>query len=292
LGSNLLGIVTSFPRHDGERVMSDGTGIGHFVSWDGGCLVVGRAKDIVPMHAHYAIQIAFGSQPGIRFRSSEREEWTEYGGAIIPSRQPHTMDATVVPFNVVMFIEPETREGRALSEIYLRDGIAPLPDDKLADVVPQLFAAWQERRTTGAVTEAAREVVDALTGGVEPAIVSDQRILRAISYIKSHLDSELTLDEVAREAYLSPSRFRHLFVEETGMALRPYILWRRFVRVWELLTDGASLSTAAHRAGFADAAHLSRTSRRMFGFPPSALQVGTLQAEGTAPASKVDVTKR
>jgi AraC family transcriptional regulator len=272
--------------------MSNGTGTGHFVSWDGGSLMVGRAKGIVPIHSHYAIQIAFGSQPGIRFRSSEREDWTEYGGAIIPSRQPHTMDATVVPFNVVMFIEPETREGRALSEIYLRDGIAPLPDDKLADVVPQLFAAWQEQRTAGAVTEAARRVVYALTGGVEPAVVSDPRILRAISYIKSHLDSELTLEEVAGEAYLSPSRFRHLFVEETGMALRPYILWRRFVRVWELLTDGASLSTAAHRAGFADAAHLSRTSRRMFGFPPSALQVGTLQPENATPAAKVDVTKR
>ena len=292
MGSNLPGIVTGFPRHEGERIMSNGTGTGHFVSWDGGSLMVGRAKGIVPIHAHYAIQIAFGSQPGIRFRSSERENWTEYGGAIIPSRQPHTMDATVVPFNVVMFIEPETREGRALSEIYLRDGIAALPDDKLADVVPRIFAAWRDQRTVRAVSDAANQVVRALTGGVEPAVVSDERILRAISYIRSHLDSELTLEDVAAEAYLSPSRFRHLFVEETGMALRPYILWRRFVRVWELLTEGASLSTAAHRAGFADAAHLSRTSRRMFGFPPSALQVGTLQAEGTAPASKVDVTKR
>ena len=272
--------------------MSNGAGIGHFVSWDGGCLVVGRATIIVPVHAHYAIQIAFGSQPGIRFRSSEQEPWTEYGGAIIPSRQPHTMDATVVPFNVVMFIEPETREGRALSEIYLRDGIAPLPDDKLAGVVPELFAAWQEQRTVRAVTDAARRVVHALTGGVEPAVVSDQRILRAISYIKSQLDSELTLEDVAGEAYLSPSRFRHLFVEETGMALRPYILWRRFVRVWELLTAGASLSTAAHRAGFADAAHLSRTSRRMFGFPPSALQVGTLQSDGATASAKIDVPKR
>ena len=40
------------------------------------------------------------------------------------------------------------------------------------------------------------------------------------------------------------------------------------------------LSTAAHEAGFADAAHLTRTSRRMFGFPPSALQVaGPLRPE-------------
>jgi AraC-like DNA-binding protein len=88
---------------------------------------------------------------------------------------------------------------------------------------------------------------------------------------------------VAAEAFLSPSRFRHLFVEQTGMALRPYILWRRFIRVWELVTAGASLSTAAHGAGFADAAHLTRTSRRMFGFPPSAMQTsGAPRQEGDA----------
>jgi AraC-like DNA-binding protein len=57
------------------------------------------------------------------------------------------------------------------------------------------------------------------------------------------------------------------------MAFRPYVLWRRFLKVWELLTEGASLSAAAHAAGFADAAHLSRTSKQMFGFPPSAMQV-------------------
>src|SRR5690348_2303089 len=103
--------------------MENGAGVGHFVSWDGGCLFISRAAGITPMHAHYAIQIAFGSEPGIRFRSSERDNWSEYGGAIIPSRQPHSMDASVVPFNAVIFIEPETREGRALNETYLRDGI-------------------------------------------------------------------------------------------------------------------------------------------------------------------------
>jgi AraC family transcriptional regulator len=248
-------------------------GVGHFVSWDGGCLLIGHAIGVTPMHAHYAIQVAFGSEPGIRFRSSEREDWTEYGGAIIPSRQPHSMDASLLPFNVVVFIEPETREGRALSELYLRDGIAALPDDTLAGLVPPVFAAWQDQRTVPAVVEATQRLVQALTKGVEPAVVSDERILRAVSYIKSNLDAPLTLEKVAGEAFLSPSRFRHLFVEQTGMALRPYILWRRFLRVWELLTAGESLSTAAHSAGFADAAHLTRTSRRMFGFPPSALQM-------------------
>ena len=254
-----------------------------FVSWDGGCLFLSsRSSGIVPMHAHYAIQVAFGSERGIRFRSTAEEEWTAYGGAIIPSRQPHTMDAKQLSLSAVLFVEPETRDGRALVERYVRGGISALPDDALAECAPALFAAWREEGTEAAITAAARRVVQVLTGGVQPSIVSDERILRAVTYINAHLDRPLTLEEVAGEACLSPSRFRHLFVEQTGTGLRPYILWRRFVRVWELLMGGATLSAAAHAAGFADAAHLSRTARSMFGFPPSAMQMTRPPRPGAA----------
>lgn len=261
-------------------------GTGHFVSWDGGCMFIGHAHSVTPMHAHYAIQVAFGSEPGIRFRADDRGAWTAYAGAIIPSRQPHTMDASVVPFNAVVFVEPETREGRALTERYLSGGIAALPADILAEVVPPVFTAWQAKRNATAIATAAQHVIRALTGGLEPWVVSDERILRAVAYIKSHIDRPLTLEEVAAEACLSPSRFRHLFVEQTGLALRPYILWRRLLRVWELLMSGASISKAAHEAGFADAAHLSRTSRSMFGLAPSLLQmVGPLATGEGAPVA-------
>jgi AraC-like DNA-binding protein len=257
--------------------------VGHFVPWDGGCLLIGHGGGLVPVHAHYAIQVAFGSATGIRFRTTERDEWSEYAGAIIPSRQPHSMDATRVQPNVVLFVEPETRQGRALTERWLRDGIGRIPAEVIDDVGPAIFAAWSQERTAAAVERAAQRVIHTLTGGVDPSVVSDERILRAVAHIRAHLDQPLTLDDVAEVACLSPSRFRHLFVEETGSALRPYILWRRFLRVWELLMGGESLSTAAHSAGFADAAHLSRTSRQMFGFPPSAMQMlGPLRPETDA----------
>jgi AraC family transcriptional regulator len=255
-------------------------GTGHFVAWDGGCILIGRNVGVIPPHAHYAIQIAFGAERGVRFRSRESDEWTEYDGAIIPSRHPHSMDAMRVRANAVLFVEPETREGRALTERYLQGGIAALPDDVLSQVRAPLFAAWEEQRSRPAVAEAGQRAIRALAGGLGPMVASDERILRAVAYIKAHLDRPLTLDEVASEACLSPSRFRHLFVEETGTALRPYILWRRFLHVWELVTAGQSLSTAAHAAGFADAAHLSRTSKTMFGFPPSAIHIAEPLEEG------------
>ena len=248
--------------------------VGNFVAWDGGCLFIGRGGAIVPVHAHYAIQIAFGSVPGIAFRGSEREEWTRYFGAVIPSRQPHSMDAIHVQPNAVIFVEPETRQGRAIAERWLDDGIAALSEELVAKLAPPLFRAWSEERSASAIERASRHVVSVLAGGIEPLTVSDERILRAVAHIREHVDQPLTLDDVAGVAFLSPGRFRHLFVEETGMAFRPYVLWRRFLKVWELLAQGASISAAAHAAGFADAAHLSRTSKQMFGFPPSGMHVG------------------
>jgi AraC-like DNA-binding protein len=260
--------------------------VGRFVPWNGGCLLVGRAGGVIPVHAHYAIQIAFGAAPGIRFRGDDGEAWAEYAGAVIASRQPHAMDATHVRPNAVLLVEPETREGRALAERFGHGGIAPIPEDALAEAGPALFDAWRAQRGARELAEAARRVVAALAGGDAPSVAPDERILRAVAYVHAHLDAPLTLDAVAAEACLSPSRFRHLFVEQTGMALRPYILWRRMLRVWELTAAGGSLSSAAHAAGFADAAHLSRTSRRMFGFPPSAIRFTEPPPETSAPPFK------
>jgi AraC-like DNA-binding protein len=54
--------------------------------------------------------------------------------------------------------------------------------------------------------------------------------------------------------------------------------------VWELAAAGEPLSSAAHQAGFADAAHLSRTSKRMFGISPSTLRFDRVPQEQAQPA--------
>lgn len=258
--------------------MTTTVGTGHFVSWDGGCVFLGQSTGHAPEHSHYALQIAFGSTPGIAFRPNDDDgtPWTQYGAVMIPSRQPHAMDATVVPYSAVLLIEPETREGRALTSRFGDEGITAIPRDLLEQAGDALFAAWHARQPIDAIVATARAVIATLTGGAQPAVAADERILRAIAHINTHLEDKLTLEDVAEIACLSPSRFRHLFVEQTGMALRPYILWRRFLQVWSHMAMDHSLSAAAHAAGFADAAHLSRTSRRMFGFPPSAIRMSEM----------------
>jgi AraC-like DNA-binding protein len=253
--------------------MASVVGVGDFIGWDGACLLIGKAVGVVPKHAHHAIQIAFPYAGPLFFRGGDEGEWRDFPLAIIPSRQPHSMDATRSTYNVVLFVEPETREGKALTTLHLDDGIASIDDARVREASADLFAVWLGRAGDQSVIAAARRVIHGLTDGAAPSAAADERITRAVAYIKANLGGTITLDAVASTVFLSPSRFRHLFVEQTGMGLRPYVLWRRFLRAWELLALGESVSTAAHGAGFADAAHFTRTSRQTFGFPPSLLQV-------------------
>ena len=237
--------------------------------WDGGCVFVGSNTGVLPVHAHQAIQVCFGRTGSIRLRPSEDVPWKSYEIGIIASRQPHAFDATSVPLGAVLFVEPETRVGRALTELYLAAGFASADRAIAAPAMEELFECFLGRRGNDAIIAAARDVIRKLSRGIEPLTVSDERIVRAVAWINSHLDRHITLEDVAGAVFLSPGRFRHLFVEQAGMGLRPYILWRRFMRVWQAIMSGRSISTAAHEAGFADAAHLTRTSRRMFGVSPS-----------------------
>jgi len=260
--------------------MTEPVSTAQYFPWDGGAVFVGTAG-VLPAHAHQAIQICFLFEGRIRLRANNEDAWTDYDLAIVPSRQSHAMDGSKIHYGATLFVEPETREGRVLTDRYLRNGIAAVDRAPVNAALLALRAAALEQRGPRAVVERARALVQALTEHTEPSVTSDERILRAVKYVNDHLSAPITLAQVARVAYLSPDRFRHLFAEQTGMRLREYVLWRRFVSVWELRMKGASLAEAAHAAGFADSAHLARTSRRMFGIPPSSMEL-------SAPADRRD----
>lgn len=248
-------------------------GVGDLVAWEGGVLLIGRANRIIPLHWHQAIQVVFGYAAPVGLRTAEDGAWKQYPLGIVASRQPHSMDATKSTYNAIVFVEPETALGRALTERYLTQGVASVDTPDTRAVCADLFSTWLSGTTKERLIAGATSVVASLAKDITPTSVTDERILRATEYIRANLNGKVALDDVAAHVFLSPGRFRHLFVEQTGMGLRPYVLWRRFILAWDLLTKGESLSNAAHGAGFADSAHFTRTSHQMFGFPPSLLVV-------------------
>lgn len=244
---------------------------GDFLAWNGGCLMIGAGAGEIAPHAHYAIQLVIGAPSGLRVRFGRDGDWQPCAAALLPSRATHTIAVHDCDWTAVLFVEPETAEGRALTK-RLGGAVELLDADHIAVVARRLERAWRGEKNADAVRANCLELVRELAQAAAPE-PSDPRILAAIASLRERPDETVTLAQVAAAAHLSPGRFRHLFVEQTGMPLRTYLLWRRVLHVWNLLMRGETLSAAAHAAGFADSAHLTRTARTMFGLPPSALQM-------------------
>ena len=92
--------------------------------------------------------------------------------------------------------------------------------------------------------------------------------------IRARDDLRMSLDDAAQLAFLSPSRFAHLFKDQVGLPYSRYMLWRKLTRAMVAIASERTIAAAAHAADFADAAHLTRTFYQMVGMAPSVLMRG------------------
>ncbi len=107
---------------------------------------------------------------------------------------------------------------------------------------------------------------------------------RVLRYLRESLgvSEDFSLGKLAEISRLSRSRLMHVFTESVGVPIRPYVLWLRLQRAACDLMAGASVTAAAQNAGFSDAAHLTRTFRRMLGTTPSDLALRRRASRGVS----------
>ncbi|CDX22170.1 AraC family transcriptional regulator [Mesorhizobium sp. ORS 3324] len=246
------------------------TGIGRIIFWAGGSLWIGQALGPSELHAHHAVQVGIALTDRVEFRVSDSLPWQAYAAAVIPPDLPHTFQA---PGRMIahLFCAPESALGRGLIDRFGSKRIVAVPPAEIAPHARALRSKFDAGDADEELEAAALEVLYALSG-TTPASQVDPRILRATAFIAARLAEPLDLETVADHVGLSAGRFRHLFVEETGISFRAYLLWTRLNHALELGYSGASWTDAAHAANFADSAHLSRTARRTYGIAPSSMR--------------------
>ena len=265
----------------GPTPLTDWAPIVYF--WEGGWIGVGESGGEVPPHAHHAIQISLGLSGPLRLRHAERDddEWMEVSGGVVMPDAPHAFDGLSSTIAMI-FIDPECAEGRWLRES-TEGPILSLGRETYADHVPGLIAFRDRRPSAEDAARTITALVRTLCAGPPPLRKVDSRVAQALEKIRQKDVRKMSLEDAAKTVFLSPSRFAHLFKDEVGLPFRRYLLWRKLSRAMEEFGRGASLTSAAHAAGFSDSAHLTHTWRQMFGVSPTAMMGGARFYEIPAP---------
>ena len=222
------------------------------------------------LHAHHAMHFVLAADGELLVRTTHPRRSTTATGVLTAPDVPHAIDASGVD-QLVIFIDPESDVGAALRPA-LPGPVRFISRAERAELVhgvedPRSFAstdayAWARRAAT-TLGLTLRESRPVLHPGVRELLAR----LR-----ESGVEDDTSLEALARSVGLSPGRLMHVFTESVGIPLRSYLAWLRVQRSACAILAGASLTEAAHVAGFADAAHMSRTFKRRLGFRPSALR--------------------
>lgn len=172
----------------------------------------------------------------------------EVGGSVhthtsvaLPANTPHTLLALEGPYAGVAYLDARRyrfEDAQHLAEAWRR--FVPGRDDL--------------REAFGDALKTPKRRVDA-------------RLLRVLDA----LDAEgLSVAEAARHVGLSDSRLTHLMTDTLGAPPRTWRAWFKLRRaIGETLFNAANLTQAAHRAQFADSAHLTRTCKQLMGVRPA-----------------------
>lgn len=243
----------------------------HWYLWDGGFFLVGRGEGVVPPHSHHAIQIAIGidGEPSIQ---GEDGDWRTGRGFIVRPDALHSYKPNGSLVAMVL-VDPESAEGVWL-KTSLRDDITFVPDARLAGCIAEFRRHVDQPFDSLGVPELIGHCLQSLSAGVPPSRKLDERVTRVLAMIRGSDELRISIEDAAAKAFLSPSRFAHLFKQQVGLPFRHYMLWRKLTRAMLVIGRGETISTAAHEADFSDAAHLTRTFYQMVGLPPSALMRG------------------
>lgn len=222
-------------------------------------------------HHHYATQVCISFGAPLRVRAYASGPYTEQQSLIVGPHVPHELETTGIACFVLW------SESRALADlardlrITTASELPALPEDLLRVLRPLLLASGEQVLDDQAGRSLLSRVLTTLVGPTWDEGPDDPRIATALSLVTPQflVEQSKPIKHLAACVHLSPGRFRHLFRTKMGISVQSYLRWRRLYTALRTTTYGASLTEAAHAAGFADSAHLTRVFRATFGLPPS-----------------------
>lgn len=212
-------------------------------------------------HAHHSVKV-IAALTGELLLAGPTGEPFSCRTAVIPADITHRI-LRGVPAGVMVLIDPATTAARGISELGDR------PEEWC-----EAGERWLHEFLAGELATgdpfAVADALDSLLVGDDAIPEPHPRLAKVLAELPSMIeDRTVRLADAARVAGLSESRLAHLLQERVGLSFRSYVLWLRLGRATELVAAGASITDAAHGAGFADGAHLTRVCRRTFGIAPT-----------------------
>ena len=233
--------------------------------WRGRILYAGVDGYTTEPHQHYAASLLIGLDAPLTLRVDDAVAQPRCV-LLGPNLYHQSLSSSRV---IVLQLDPDSEWYEPIGRWLGSAGYREIPYDRLAAFEHRFGELYLEMLDCAGAERLYHDLLENLWGPRPERPPIDERIARLIEELKTELPDQIGVAELAQRVGLSEDRFMHVFKSEMGLPVRRYLLWLRLHQAARLMTDGVTLTEAAHAAGFSDSAHMSRTFKDNFGVPPS-----------------------
>ncbi len=106
-----------------------------------------------------------------------------------------------------------------------------------------------------------------------------ERIQQSIDFIEDNLTEEITVEQCAKQAYMSVSGYYRMFLSVVGYNIKEYIRMRRLTMAYEELMAGQSVTDVSVKCGYNSTDSFTRAFKSQFGMVPSKVKDISSQPE-------------
>jgi AraC-like DNA-binding protein len=218
----------------------------------------------VVLYSVPVLRISLSGAFKVRIKS---EEWQSCSCIYIPAGIAHEVQPTV-GIIAKYWVEKESRYTPYLKEnLFVKRS-----EQEYLTSSKKIITAFRQIYDSTLSLNQAKKVLDSLfimAGNPESLI--DARILSISKIIRNEPDYNFSIESLATEVDLSPSRLLHLIKEETGSSYRKFRMWQRVRYAISIFASRHSLTYASVEAGFNDSAHFCRCFKSIYGVNPSSV---------------------
>lgn len=255
--------------------------------WGSRCLFAGYLPDLT-LRRRAAATVCVSLEGEFQVSLNETD-WINFRTALIPPMVDHSIRFSG-KFCVLLFMDlsgPNYESLRSSNEERENEGIfiGLREEEEFFDKINQILS----------VDSPSEEVILELLNQVPPIPMDgtrtiDPRIQKIVELITTMPHEDHSAKDLAEFAGMSVSNLEHQFKKEIGVPFHSFRTWFRLKLTVYSLLHGMSHTDSAHRAGFFDSAHFTRTFRSTFGLPPSEIFRSTrhLRSFIEVPASYVE----
>ncbi|MGW4364372.1 helix-turn-helix domain-containing protein [Nocardia takedensis] len=227
----------------------------------GRVVLAGHFGSMTPHH-HPAVQITVALAG--KFVAADDEDNRTVRAVVIPSGVRHALRSADDSTRVLsIYLHPTSPDARLLASAH---GGGPADWMAAAEAIEEV-----DLRPDAPLDESAEAVLTALRGDAPATDAMHPTLRNAFDLLTALVPRKLYLGELAAAVSVSQSSLSRLFVSETGVGFPATVRWARLLYAMGEVGTGASITDAAHAAGFTDSAHATRVCREMTGVPPSVL---------------------